>query len=90
MSTNTTDADVLIANESTEMELLEEINARKIREFAPVIFFVAAVVVFGFLGNVVTILYYGFKKMRTNTDVFITGLAVIDAVACLVMSNEII
>ena len=76
--------------DSTEEQLLRQLNDAKIREYAPAIAFSAVVVVCGILGNALSVAFYGFKVPRTSTNIIITVLAIVDIITCIVISDEIV
>ncbi|XP_052764345.1 bombesin receptor subtype-3-like [Mya arenaria] len=66
---------------------LKEISKRKIEEYAGAIAYTLVIIVFGILGNIMSVIFYGFKVQRTTTHVIITGLAIVDLIACVLFSD---
>jgi len=75
---------------SSSDNALEALNARKIREYVPVFAYSAFVIVLGIVGNIFTVVFYGFHEPKTSTNVIITALGTADLIACIAFSNEII
>lgn len=69
---------------------LEELNSALTEEFAPVIIYVAIVVLFGLVGNTMSVIFYGFNSPRTPTNCIITSLAVADLFCCVVLLDVIL
>ncbi|XP_052762411.1 annetocin receptor-like [Mya arenaria] len=75
-------------NDSDEIAL-NELNKDKINEYALAIAFASLMIVLGSVGNIFSVIYYGFKAPKTSTNVIITGLAIVDLIACFVFIDEI-
>ena len=52
------------SNDRTDDDLLAELSRAKITEYTPVIAYVAAVILLGIIGNIMTVIFYGFKTLR--------------------------
>ncbi|XP_060564271.1 D(2) dopamine receptor-like [Ruditapes philippinarum] len=63
-------------------ELLQEAHRKKVLEYMPLIVVLFVLVVVGLIGNILTILFYGFKIKKTPTFVLILLLAIVDLIVC--------
>ena len=64
-------------------QLLAEINAREVVALYPVIFFYAAILVIGIIGNSLVLLVYSYRYKRSPARLYILFLAAIDFSICL-------
>ena len=64
-------------------QLLAEINAREVFALYPVIFFYAAILVIGLIGNTLVLLVYSYRYKRSPARLYILFLAAIDFSICL-------
>ena len=80
----------MMMEDNDEAELLADYQAKKIVEFIPAMVFVAVFTTAGLIGNAFTFIYYGFKVKRTASTLFISSLALIDLVTCVLLFDHII
>lgn len=73
-----------------ENAILEQLNREKAIQYLPAIVFAVLVILFGILGNSLSLLFYGFKVTRTATTFLITTLSLTDLVTCVVLVGEVI
>ena len=70
---------------------LQELNDDKAVLLIPAIVYTAVLMIVGFIGNILVIIYYGCKAKRTSTSLFISMLAIFDLTACVIaMPGEIL
>ena len=75
---------------STEEQLLRQMNEHKIRAYMSAIAFSVIVVVCGILVNTMAVVFYGFKAPRTSNNILITLLAGVDLTTCILLSDNIV
>lgn len=65
-------------------ELLREAHRRKVKAHIPLLTFLSVIAVVGIIGNILTIIFYGFKirVKKSSTIVLITLLALFDLIVC--------
>lgn len=72
-----------------EDRLLEEAHQKKIEEHIPLILFMFLIAVMGIIGNILTIVFYGYKVKKTSTITLIRLLAAEDLIVCFLLFTTI-
>lgn len=70
-------------NGTVPSDVLQDINDEKARVLIPAMVYCALLMLFGTVGNVLVVFFYGFKSKTTSATCFIMALAVFDLIACL-------
>ncbi|KAH3819042.1 thyrotropin-releasing hormone receptor-like [Dreissena polymorpha] len=70
--------------------ILERIHRDLVADFIPLMVWLGVASVIGIVGNIVTIIFHGWKSRPSSTMVFITWLAAADLLVCLLMIEQIL
>jgi hypothetical protein len=83
MTTNSSNVSLL------EDKLLQDAHQRIVREHIPLIVFLFIMSVLGIIGNILTIIFYGYRVKMTSTITLIRLLAIEDLIVCFLMFTTI-
>ena len=75
-----------MSNETETDDILQEVAKDLLTSYIPVIVFLILLAFLGITGNVTATWYFGHKKKKSSTEMFITVLAVVDLIVCLLIS----
>lgn len=75
-------------NEETK-PALEEARIQKLVDHLPLIIILFIIAIIGVIGNILTIIFYGFKTKKSSTTVLITYLAIFDLIMCFLIFTTI-
>ena len=70
---------------------LQELSDEKAVLLIPAIVYISVLMIVGFIGNILVVVYFGCRTRRTSTTLFIFMLAIFDLTACVIaMPGEIL